>query len=112
MTPADETSPAPGRAGPTTAQLKDDIDSGRTGDKVRVGDAGLSPLGTDDEAGGRPNSPEAVALARQHETATPGRAKAVARDAADHRFDYRLLIGAAVLVVVLLAVGLWIARGV
>ena len=112
MTPADQPDPATRASGPTTAQLKADIDSGKTGDKVRVSDPAMSPLGTDDEAGGRPNSPEAVALARQHETATPGRAKAVAQDAADHRYDYRLLVGAAVLVAVLLAVGIWIARGV
>ncbi len=50
---------------PTTQQLKADIDSGRTGDKVVEGfDLGLSTLGTDDEAAGSPNTPEQVALAR------------------------------------------------
>jgi hypothetical protein len=49
--------------------LKGDIDSGRTGDKVEVFDPGLSPLGTDDEAAGRPPSAFRVALARQYETA-------------------------------------------
>ncbi len=53
---------------PTTAMLKADIDSGRTGDKVEVFDPGLSPLGTDDEAAGRPPSAFRVALARQTET--------------------------------------------
>lgn len=53
---------------PTTAQLKADIDSGATGDKVAVFDPGLSPLGTDDEAGGTPNSPARVRLARALET--------------------------------------------
>jgi hypothetical protein len=52
---------------PTTAQLKADIDSGRTGDKVPVFDPGLSPLGTDDEAAGTPNGPERVGLARRFE---------------------------------------------
>lgn len=56
----------PGK-GPTVAQLKADIDSGRTGDKVASADPGLSPLGTDDEAAGRPNSPERIALARRTE---------------------------------------------
>ena len=52
---------------PTTAQLKSDIDSGRTGDKVRNADPGLSPLGTDDEAGGNAMTPEQVTVARQPE---------------------------------------------
>lgn len=51
----------------TVAQLKADIDAGRTGDKVANADPGLSPLGTDDEAAGTPPSPEAVALARATE---------------------------------------------
>ncbi len=50
---------------PTTQQLKADIDSGKTGDKVVEGfDLGLSTLGTDDEAAGTPNTPEQVAMAR------------------------------------------------
>jgi len=50
---------------PTTQQLKADIDTGKTGDKVVEGfDLGLSTLGTDDEAAGSPNTPEQVALAR------------------------------------------------
>jgi hypothetical protein len=52
---------------PTVAQLKADIDSGRTGDKTEVFDPGLSPLGTDDEAAGHPPGPERVALARRFE---------------------------------------------
>jgi hypothetical protein len=48
--------------------LKGDIDSGRTGDKNPVFDPGLSPLGTDDEAGGTPPTPERVELARTEET--------------------------------------------
>ena len=51
-----------------TAQLKADIDSGRTGDKVRSSDPGASPLGTDDEAGGAPTSPAVVAKVRAAET--------------------------------------------
>lgn len=50
---------------PNTQQLKADIDSGKTGDKVVEGfDLGLSTLGTDDEAAGSPNTPEQVAMAR------------------------------------------------
>jgi hypothetical protein len=54
--------------GSTTAQLKGDINSGRTGDKNEVFDPGLSPLGTDEEAGGSPLRPEQVDLARRQES--------------------------------------------
>ena len=60
--------PDAGRKGPTIAQLKADIDSGRTGEKVALLDPGLSPLGTDDEAAGRSPSPERIAMAREYET--------------------------------------------
>ena len=53
---------------PNVAMLKGDIDSERTGDKNPVFDPGLSPLGTDDEAGGTPPTPEQVKLARTEET--------------------------------------------
>jgi hypothetical protein len=53
---------------PTSAQLKGDIDSGRTGDKVGAYDPGLSPLGTDDEAAGTPPSPHRIRLARHFES--------------------------------------------
>jgi hypothetical protein len=39
--------------GGSTEQLRRDIDSGRTGDKVDWPDAAMTPLGTDDEAVGR-----------------------------------------------------------
>ena len=54
-------------ARPTSAQLKGDIESGRTGDKNPVGDPALAPLGTDDEAAGRPPNRARTALARHHE---------------------------------------------
>ena len=57
----------PDSSNPTTAMLKADINSGRTGDKVEVYDPGLSQLGTDDEAAGRPRSAFRIALARQAE---------------------------------------------
>lgn len=53
---------------PTTAQLKADIDSGSTGDKVRASDPGLAPLGTDDEAAGNPPEAARIILAREAET--------------------------------------------
>ncbi|MBB2961342.1 hypothetical protein [Methylobacterium sp. R2-1] len=67
--PADHVPEAPpASAQPTTAQLKAEIDSGRTGDKIPAQDPGLSPLGTDDEAAGRPSTASQVALARDQET--------------------------------------------
>lgn len=63
--PAEE----PRRRGATVAQLKDDIDSGRTGDKVGGFDPGASPLGTDDEAGGAAHDPYLVAQTRAEEQA-------------------------------------------
>lgn len=62
----------PDSAKPTTAMLKADIDSGRTGDKIPHYDPGLSQLGTDDEAAGNAPSHERVALARETEAAPPG----------------------------------------
>jgi hypothetical protein len=58
----------PDSKNPTTAMLKADINSGRTGDKAEVFDPGLSTLGTDDEAAGHPPSPFRIALARYNET--------------------------------------------
>ena len=54
--------------GSTTAQLKGDIDSGRTGDKNAVFDPALSPLGTDDEAAGTPPTSEQIDRARHQES--------------------------------------------
>lgn len=61
---------------PTTDQLRNDIDSGMTGEKVRMPDPATVPLGTDAEAGG--NTPtrseralEAKARPQHHHTAPP-----------------------------------------
>lgn len=62
--------PAP-QEGPTVSQLRDDIDSGRTGDKVAADDPAAAPLGTDEEAAGTPPAPDAVAAARRIETGRP-----------------------------------------
>jgi hypothetical protein len=59
--------PSPASPCPTTAALKAEIDSGRTGDKNPAHDPGLSPLGTDDEAAGAPPSSFRIALARKAE---------------------------------------------
>jgi len=51
----------------TAAQLRRDIDRGRTGDKVAWPDPALAPLGTDEEAAGTPLAPGDVAAARRAE---------------------------------------------
>ena len=56
---------------PTADQLRADIDSGRTGDKVPGPDPAIAPLDTDDEAAGTPPSPQALAMARAFETSRP-----------------------------------------
>ena len=79
MTLRSETPPAPGNLdfgeapdseNPTSAQLKADIDSGRTGDKASHGDVGATPLGTCDEAGDTPPTPQRIKLARETEAAS------------------------------------------
>jgi hypothetical protein len=55
----------------TTEQLRRDIDSGRTGDKVAGSDPAAAPLGTDEEAAGTAPDPNVVAAARQQERAQP-----------------------------------------
>jgi hypothetical protein len=52
---------------PTTSQLRHDIDTGRTGEKVAAPDPAAAPLGTDDEAAGTPPSGQTVAAARDAE---------------------------------------------
>ena len=49
------------------AQLRADIDSGRTGDKVAAIDHAAAPLGTDEEAAGTPVAAEIVARVREYE---------------------------------------------
>jgi hypothetical protein len=58
--------PSPAGAA-TSSQLRDDIDSGRTRDKVAHSDPAAAPLGTDDEAAGTPPTGEQVSTARRHE---------------------------------------------
>jgi hypothetical protein len=55
----------------TSDRLRHDIDRGRAGDKVSFSDPAMAPLGTDDEAGGTPPTPERIALARDHELNRP-----------------------------------------
>ena len=55
----------------TTARLRHEIDSGRTGDKIANIDPAAAPLGTDEEAAGTPPSREAVRVAMAHEVKRP-----------------------------------------
>ena len=50
----------------TTDKLRHHISRGKSGDKVDWPDPAAAPLGTDDEAAGRPPQPAEIALA--HET--------------------------------------------
>jgi hypothetical protein len=61
-----EKRPPPVRAG-TSDELRKDIDTGQTGDKVPFRDPAAAPLGADDEAAGKPPTPEEVSMAREQE---------------------------------------------
>jgi hypothetical protein len=55
---------------PTTDQLRKEIDRGQAADKAAGADPAAAPLGTDDEAGGNPPTPEQRAMeaeTRRHE---------------------------------------------
>jgi hypothetical protein len=98
-------------ASPTTAQLKGDIDGGRTGDKNPVFDPALAPLGTDDEAAGRPPSPFRVALARHAENLQ--RWMRARRSGAAHRKQDGtpvVFLATAAAIGVTLVAGVWLAR--
>jgi hypothetical protein len=57
----------------TILQLQNDIDRGRTGEKVSAFDPAAAPLGTDDEAAGTPNPPELIDMTRAHQLAIAAR---------------------------------------
>lgn len=101
--------PADERRDATAAQLKADIDSGRTGDKVAGFDPAAAPLGTDAEAGGAPMDPDLIAEDRLGErTGRPSSAGAnaatpeLAPDARGPSTNYLLPILAGLLAAVLL----------
>jgi hypothetical protein len=54
----------------TTEQLRIAIDQGMAGDKVDTTDPAAAPLGTDDEAGGTPDSAAQVRAAAAYEVRT------------------------------------------
>jgi hypothetical protein len=64
---ASSTDPRDSRKGPTSAQLRHDIDRGATGDKTPGVDPAAAPLGTDEEAGGAAPTPAEIAHARNAE---------------------------------------------
>jgi hypothetical protein len=98
---------------PTSAQLKADIESGRTGDKNPVRDPALAPLGTDDEAAGLPPTPARTMLARHYESI--GRwlaggsplASAAHAKADDQPVLFLAVIGT---IWIALVAGVWLAR--
>src|SRR4051794_12199296 len=100
--------PSPPADQPTSAMLKADINSGRTGDKVGVFDPGLSYLGTDYEAAGRPPSPFLITLARYHETVgrwmSSGRNRSDAHDSRDRTLTGFLGLIVAVAAAILIGV--------
>lgn len=59
----------------TVEQLRGDIDSGRTRDKVTGSDPAAAPLGTDEEAAGTPVNAAVVSLVRSQEISDPPRAR-------------------------------------
>jgi hypothetical protein len=103
--------PPPPSDQPTTAMLKTDIDSGRTGDKIGELDPGLSSLGTDDEAAGRPPSGFRITLARYYETVgrwTAGRRSSTASHSGQDG-GLTVFVGAIVAIGVVLLVAIWVA---
>ncbi len=95
---------------PTTAMLKADIDSGRTGDKVDHYDVGLSPLGTDDEVAGNAPSPERIALARETEAASERVRRSVDPHGRGARGVPYLFVGFVALVPVIVGLALWLVK--
>jgi hypothetical protein len=84
----------------TTEQLRIAIDQGQGGCKVDVGDPASAPLGTDDEAGGAPNSTAQVRLAAAHEVrASPisARQRTSGIGAAWWLVGFTILIGGAII---------------
>jgi hypothetical protein len=83
-------------------QLKDDIDSGRTGDKNATSDPGMASLGTCEEAGGNPATPAEIALARQEEQKI-GRI-ATANDKPSTNLPLFAMLGVAVVLIVVIGI--------
>jgi hypothetical protein len=99
---------------PTTAQLKADIESGRTGDKNPVLDPALAPLGTDDEAAGRPPGPlRTVVACRSENLGRWLRGGSPRAGAAHGRADGQpvLFLAVTAAIGIALVAGVWLTRG-
>jgi hypothetical protein len=95
----------------TIDQLRDDIDHGRTGDKVEFSDPAAAPLGTDEEAAGTPIPGHAVQQARDYERAMGRIAHGVdARRAAARRVSSVLWLYCAFGLAALVLAGVWLLR--
>ncbi|MHC2103644.1 MULTISPECIES: hypothetical protein [unclassified Methylobacterium] len=101
--------PPPDSNNPTSAQLKGDIDSGRTGDKIPHVDVGAAPLGTCEEAGGAPPTSQEVRLARQNERAPSEKAAAGIMQTRTPWIT-PAFAGAIVAIAVVLTVSLWLTH--
>jgi hypothetical protein len=88
----------------TVDQLRADIDSHRTRDKVAASDPAAAPLGTDEEAAGTPLSSKAIELARAEEVGgvTPTREGSMAV------WSFLLII---VVMACAIVTGVWYLRG-
>lgn len=64
---ADRNSSRHHASAPTSSMLRDEIDKGRSADKIAGSDPAAAPLGTDDEAAGMPPTPREVSMAMRHE---------------------------------------------
>lgn len=82
--------------GATASQLRQDIDSGATGDKVPMLDPAAAPLGSDAEASGVPPTPKTLALARRMEGA--GQVRLDPSSRTEDRARLRLATGLGILV--------------
>jgi hypothetical protein len=93
---------------PTTAQLRDDIDRGLTGAKVKAIDHAAAPLGTDEEAAGTPPSGEAVRQARDYERAIGRKANRRVEEARGSTAVW-IYVFAITALVALFSTGVWLS---
>lgn len=83
-------------------QLRDDIDSGRTGDKVPAADPAAAPLGADDEAAGTRTPAEAGERTTEAPRPGPVRAHSLASERG-RTARVAILAGGGVLAAIVLA---------
>lgn len=83
-------------------QLRDDIDSGRTGDKVPVADPAAAPLGSDDEAAGTRTPTSAGPGSAERPEAGPVKAHSLSSDGA-RKTRVAIIVGGGVVAALVLA---------